>query len=293
MVGRQFGGDSCAEQGRSLNRCEDTLGAVFCAYLAWHFWRWGDKRNEAFGDLRTGYIVLRSPSGFGRTHLAIAIGYRPAPGPLNQDLRAAIMSPRLLIIDEVGYLPLSREQTHQLFQIIAERYDAGSVILTSNLVSGQWDQTFAGDTALTAALLDKLLHHAHVITIKGYSCRLKDKRKDGLLKKKITGWRKGGSGSNPNQQYQTKLGQFYFGVDNGCRRYRRFIERATRVSDRPEAHQFPTLSDSHIRQAYTCRVLKKPSSRYEEMVKCAKGVARNAARCQARSLPCIGWRRLV
>jgi hypothetical protein len=61
----------------------------------------------------------------------------------------AIMSPRLLIIDEVDYLPLSREQAHQLFQIIAKRYEVGSVILTSNLVFGQWDQTFAGDTALT------------------------------------------------------------------------------------------------------------------------------------------------
>jgi DNA replication protein DnaC len=56
---------------------------------------------------------------------------------LNQYLRAAIMSPRLLIIDEVGYLPMTREQPHQLFQIIAKRYEAGSVILTSNLVFGQ------------------------------------------------------------------------------------------------------------------------------------------------------------
>ena len=72
------------------------------------------------------------------------------------------MSPRLLIVDELGYLPLSREQAHQLFQVVAKRYEVGSMIVTSNLAFGQWDRTFAADTALTAALLDRLLHHAHV-----------------------------------------------------------------------------------------------------------------------------------
>lgn len=93
---------------------------------------------------------------------------------LNQYQWAAIMSPRLPIIDEVGYLPMTREQVHQLFQIIAKPCKVGAVILTSNLVFGQRDQTFASDTALTAALLDRLLHHSHVITIKGDSYRLKD-----------------------------------------------------------------------------------------------------------------------
>jgi DNA replication protein DnaC len=111
-----------------------------------------------------------------------------------QALRAAIMSPRLLIIDEVGYLPLSRQQAHQIFQIIAKRYEVGSVILTSNLVFGQWDQTFASDTALTAALLDRLLHNAHVIPIKGESYRLKDKRKAGLIEAKTATLEKVGVG---------------------------------------------------------------------------------------------------
>jgi DNA replication protein DnaC len=149
-------------------------------------------------------VVLLGPSGVGKTHLAIAIGYAAAQAGiktrfttaadlmlqvaiaqrqerLHQYLRHAIYGPKLLIIDEVGYLPLSREQAHQLFQIIAKRYEVGSIILTSNLLFGQWDQTFAGDSALTAALLDRLLHHANVITIKGDSYRLKDKRKAGLL----------------------------------------------------------------------------------------------------------------
>lgn len=114
-------------------------------------------------------------------------------------MRAAIISPRLLIIDELGYLPLTREQAHQLFQIVAKRYEVGSMILTSNLVFGQWDQTFAGDAALTAALLDRLLHHAHIITIKGESYRLKEKRKAGLIDSKTAG-EKAGGGSNLDLQ---------------------------------------------------------------------------------------------
>lgn len=154
-------------------------------------------------------VVLLGPSGVGKTHIAIALGYLAAQAGIKtrfitaadlmlqlaaaerqerhvQYLRAAIMSPRLLIIDEVGYLPLRREQAHQLFQVIARRYESGSIILTSNLTFGQWDQTFASDSALTAALLDRLLHHAQVITIRGESYRLKDKRKAGILEVKAT-----------------------------------------------------------------------------------------------------------
>jgi DNA replication protein DnaC len=152
-------------------------------------------------------IVLLGPSGVGKTHLAIALGYLAAQAAIKtrfvtaadlmlqlaaaerqerfrQYLRAAILSPRLLIIDELGYLPLTREQAHQLFQVVAKRYEVGSMIVTSNLAFGQWDRTFAGDTALTAALLDRLLHHAHVIMIKGESYRLKDKKKAGLIETK-------------------------------------------------------------------------------------------------------------
>lgn len=163
-------------------------------------------------------VVLLGPSGVGKTHLAIALGYLAVQAGIKtrfttaadlmlqlaaaerqeryaQYLRAAIMSPRLLIIDEVGYLPLTRQQAHQLFQIVTRRYETGSVILTSNLAFGQWDQTFASDTALTAALLDRLLHHAQVITIKGDSYRLKDKKKAGLIELK-RGETKSGVGQN-------------------------------------------------------------------------------------------------
>ena len=76
---------------------------------------------------------------------------------------------------------MSRDQANLFFQVIAKRYEKGSVILTSNLSFGQWDETFAGNTALTAAMLDRLLHHSHVIQIKGESYRLREKRKAGIV----------------------------------------------------------------------------------------------------------------
>ncbi len=87
----------------------------------------------------------------------------------------------ILIIDEIGYLPLSRDQAHRFFQIIAARYERGSTIMTSNLSFSTWDQGFAGDRVLTAAMLDRLLHHAQVVQIQGESYRLKDKRKAGII----------------------------------------------------------------------------------------------------------------
>ncbi len=76
------------------------------------------------------------------------------------------MAPRLLIIDEIGYLPFSQEEAKLFFQVIAKRYEKSAMILTSNLPFGQWDQTFAGDAALTSAMLDRILHHSHVVQIK-------------------------------------------------------------------------------------------------------------------------------
>ena len=67
---------------------------------------------------------------------------------------------KLLIIDEIGYLPLGREQANLFFQIVAKRYEKGAMILTSNLTFGSWDQAFAGDPVLTASMFDRLLHHS-------------------------------------------------------------------------------------------------------------------------------------
>jgi len=148
--------------------------------------------------------VFVGPSGVGKTHLAIALGYRATQSgiktrfttaadlmltlttALRQNrladaLRRTVSPYRLLIIDEIGYLPLSREQADLFFQVVAKRYERGSVVVTSNLAFSQWDQMFAQDATLTTALLDRLLHHAHVVPMQGESYRLKDKTKAGLF----------------------------------------------------------------------------------------------------------------
>ncbi|MCR9191826.1 MAG: IS21-like element helper ATPase IstB [Gammaproteobacteria bacterium] len=152
-------------------------------------------------------IILLGPSGVGKTHLAIALGYLATQaniktkfisaadlmllletahrqGRYKEIMRRAITNPRLLIIDEIGYLPMAREQANNFFQVIAHRYEKSSVIVTSNLPFGQWDNAFAGDKVLTAAMFDRLLHHAHVIQCRGSSYRLKDKLKAGIMKDK-------------------------------------------------------------------------------------------------------------
>lgn len=148
-------------------------------------------------------VVFLGPSGTGKTHLAIALGHKAAnagiktrfttAADLMLQVEAAQRQSRLarfmtalsryavLIIDEIGYLPLSREQAHLFFQIVAARYERGSTIMTSNLSFSTWDQAFAGDRVLTAAMLDRLLHHAQVVQIQGESYRLKDKRKAGII----------------------------------------------------------------------------------------------------------------
>ena len=156
-------------------------------------------------------VVLVGPSGVGKTHLAIALGYRAAQAgiktrfttaadllmtlsvahaqnQLKTVLHRSINAYRLLIIDEIGYLPMSREQANLFFQVIAARYERGSLIVTSNLPFGQWDATFAQDATLTAALLDRLLHHARIVPIAGESYRLKNQRQSGMVQT-----RKGGA----------------------------------------------------------------------------------------------------
>ena len=150
---------------------------------------------------------MLGPSGVGKTHLAIALGYLATQrgwkvrfttaadlvllletaqrqGRLKEVLHRAVNTYRLLIIDEIGYLPMGREQANLFFQVVSKRYERGAMILTSNLTFGSWDQAFAGEAVLTAAMLDRLLHHATVVQISGESYRLKDKRRAGVMDKR-------------------------------------------------------------------------------------------------------------
>ncbi len=92
---------------------------------------------------------------------------------------ACIIGPRLLVIDEIGYLPFGRDEANLFFNVVAKRYERGSIVSTSNLPFTQWATAFADDQTLTAAMLGQLLHHSHIVQISGESYRLKDERKAG------------------------------------------------------------------------------------------------------------------
>lgn len=97
-------------------------------------------------------------------------------------LQQQVCKTQLLIIDEIGYLPLQQKQAHLFFQVIAKRYDKQlPTIVTSNLPFTQWGQVFANDNAVVAAMLDRLLHHSHILNIQGQSYRLKNKLKAGAM----------------------------------------------------------------------------------------------------------------
>ena len=97
-------------------------------------------------------------------------------------MNRAVLGPRLLVVDELGYLPFGRDEANLFFQVIAKRYERSATIVTSNLAFAQWPSALADDATLTAALLDRLLHHAHIVQISAESYRMKDKRKAGHQK---------------------------------------------------------------------------------------------------------------
>ena len=93
-----------------------------------------------------------------------------------------LLRPKLLIVDEVGYLPLERGAANYFFELVSRRYERGSIIITSNKSYGDWGSIFP-DVAIASAILDRLLHHSTTVSIRGDSYRLKEKRRAGLFQK--------------------------------------------------------------------------------------------------------------
>ncbi len=150
-----------------------------------------------FADRRENVIAL-GPSGTGKTHIALGLGLAACQKGLKvrfttaaalvhelveavderrlQRLQKTIASQDLLIIDELGFVPLSKTGAELLFEIISQRYERGSIVITSNLPFDEWTEVF-GSERLTGAILDRLTHHVHIFEMNGESFRLRQSRK--------------------------------------------------------------------------------------------------------------------
>ena len=149
---------------------------------------------------RQGCGVFIGPTGTGKSHLLVALGYVACEkrysvrytrvvdmlnyltaAQINGTLGKAIgayVRPSLLLLDELGYLPIDKRGADLLFQVVAARYESGSIVLTTNRIFKDWGTVFDVDNTLATALIDRLMHHGEALVIQGKSYRMKDKDSD-------------------------------------------------------------------------------------------------------------------
>jgi DNA replication protein DnaC len=197
-------GEFSERQQRQIQRCLKNARFPILKTLQQFSWDWPKKINRLqiqnlfrmeFIDQKANVLLLGNV-GIGKTHLATALGYEACQQGISvlfanamamiNDLSAAqqtgalkrelkkYLQPRLLLLDEIGYLPIDQRGADLLFQVISQRYERGSIILTTNKTLKQWPSIFNNDSTITSAVLDRLLHHAEMVVIEGSSYRMKD-----------------------------------------------------------------------------------------------------------------------
>jgi DNA replication protein DnaC len=203
-LARLIEGEAQRREVRSIERRVKSARFPVLKTLDQFQWNWPTKINRlqiqnlfrlAFVEDKANVILLGGV-GLGKTHLSIALGHAAclrgyavlfttavdiintlsaaqASGSLKRET-TKYLKPRLLIIDELGYLPIDKPGADSLFQIISQRYERGALVITSNRVYKHWPEIFNHDSTLTSALLDRLLHHAETVIIEGKSYRMKD-----------------------------------------------------------------------------------------------------------------------
>jgi len=203
-LGRLLQGEVAARQQRTITRRIKAARFPVIKTLDGFRWDWPKKINRlqiqdlfrlSFIEEKANVIFL-GLVGLGKTHLATALGYAACQhgysvlfanaidvintlsaaqtkGTLKSELKR-YLSPALLLLDEIGYLPIDQRGADLLFQVISQRYEQGSIMLTTNQPYKHWPKVFNNDSTLTSAVLDRLLHHAETVVIEGKSYRMKD-----------------------------------------------------------------------------------------------------------------------
>ena len=197
-------GEATLRENRSIKRRIDNARFPVLKTLDTFQWSWPKKINRpqiqnlfrlAFMATQTNVVFIGNV-GLGKTHLSIALGHAAclkgysvlfttavdiinslaaaqSTGQLKRELRR-YMRPALLIIDELGFMPIDKHGADLLFQIISQRYERAPMVISTNRAYKHWAQIFNNDSTLTSAILDRVLHHADTVVIEGKSFRMKD-----------------------------------------------------------------------------------------------------------------------
>lgn len=203
-LGRLADIESSARYERSVTRRIKQARFPMVKTLEQFQWSWPSRVNRTqIQDLfrlrfveQNVNVVFMGNVGLGKTHLAIALAHTACLNNISVLFTSAIdivntlsaaqsvdnlpkvlkryLTPRLLVIDELGYLPMDKRGSDLLFQVISARYERGSIVLTTNTAYKQWPRIFNNDSTITTAVLDRLLHHCETIKIQGKSYRMKN-----------------------------------------------------------------------------------------------------------------------